>query len=47
MKPKERMKVESRKTWNAPQLIVHGDVEKITKEGPNIGPNFARGYGSM
>jgi hypothetical protein len=25
---------EAKKIWTTPQLIVHGDVEKITKESP-------------
>lgn len=26
---------ETKKVWSTPELIVHGDVEKITKESPN------------
>jgi hypothetical protein len=26
---------ETKKAWDTPELIVHGDVEKITKESPN------------
>ena len=26
---------ETKKVWNTPELIVHGDVEKLTKESPD------------
>ena len=43
MHPKE---VEPKKAWKTPKLIVHGDVEKITREAPVPGSGFGRGYGN-
>ena len=33
--------VEPKKAWKTPKLIVHGDVEKITREGPILGPGLS------
>jgi hypothetical protein len=30
-----------KKAWKTPKLIVHGDVEKITREAQIPGPGFA------
>ena len=44
---KQPKEVEPKKAWKAPKLIVHGDLEKITKEAPVPGPHFGRGNGSL
>jgi len=43
---KQPKEVELKKAWIAPKLIVHGDLEKITKEAPVPG-NFRAGNGSL
>ena len=45
MTMKQPTEVEPKKAWIAPKLIVHGDLEKITKEVPV--PKFGAGNGSM
>jgi hypothetical protein len=37
MKEKE---IKPKKAWKTPKLIVHGDVEEITKEAQIPGPGF-------
>ena len=43
---KQSKEVEPKKAWKAPKLIVHGNVEKITREAPIPGSGFGRGYGN-
>ena len=43
---KQPKEVEIKMAWKAPKLIVHGDLEKITKEAPVPG-RFGPGNGSM
>ena len=37
---KTQSKIEPKKAWKTPKLVVHGDVEKITREAPVMGPDF-------
>jgi len=43
---KQQKEVEPKKAWKAPKLIIHGDLEKITKEAPIPGPNFGQTFGN-
>ena len=46
MMSKQPKEAEPKKAWKTPKLIVHGDVEKITREAPVPG-RFGAGNGSM